>query len=170
MFGHLKTDLQGFDIAALRGAGWALDLFRCVSLEVWGRKSGLGDRYVNPVPIMEAAGFLVLLPAYKARKLLRASDNTGVRDHYHDFEKGAFGSRAGISFINRRYLPAFRSRDDAVAWPAYCRRDDALQSVHAVRWVAHQASKNSSASRVAIDIAEMCRAAGARGRSDLRCI
>ena len=92
--------------------------------------------YVNPVPIMEAAGFFVVNPTYKnrgklPREVIRLSGGT-------NFTSGAFGQRSGTVFINRRFLPAFISDADDVAWPTYCRADS-YTSVQVVRRLARQA-------------------------------
>ena len=116
-FGQLKTDLQGNDIAALRGAGWALDLFRCISMEVWGTLIVGRTHYVDPVPLLAERGFVVV------RKQRR-----GGRREWVNFTRGNFGQLSGVNFINRRFLADFLSEDDRVAWPAFCSGDGRMDA------------------------------------------
>lgn len=92
MWGLLKTDVQGADLNALKGAGDMIRRFQCVSMEIWG-STALGKAskdYEDPIPFLESHGF-VYVPSPKLPATL--------------FAEGSFSGHQ-ITFINTR--PEFR--------------------------------------------------------------
>lgn len=110
-FGHLKTDLQGSDMAGIRGAGELIEQFRCVSMELWGTRI-MREHYADPVPYMRSRGFVVVQPTVMFGKQV-----------WVNFRRANFG-QITAHFLNVKMLPAFASANASESWPAYCHLQD----------------------------------------------
>ena len=130
-FGNLKTDLQGMDFDALVGAGAAIQLFDCVTMELWGRRHK-GDLYHDPTPYMASHGFLPIHTTFhtqlvrKRRPGSRHNESARQRPpgyRFFDLDDGNFAAIDALHFFNVKRLMAGLAAS-ASAWPDYCNVPD----------------------------------------------
>ena len=121
IWGMLKTDIQGADMQAMRGAGHLIERFQCISMEVWGIKAIGAAQYESPIEFMESHGFLYLTHTDD-----RVRRGGRVPPSRAEVISGTLGRRGQVqlTFLNRR--PQFaKSFAGPYAGYSYCQINDA---------------------------------------------